>query len=486
MKRYIHTKILFTGLFTLLLALSYTSCNEDDNGGVPVIYHVRTTDPELIDSTFVKGTREQMLVIEGENLGSARKVYINDQDVYFNPNYVTSKTIIVTIPEDLELTGTNPDLSKEIRVETSGGIATYSFHVLSPAPDITTFVAQYPINTGDHFLILGENFYEIEKIVLEGNEGNKVEAKDYVVSTNYKIITIKLPAGVDEIGQLMLHCSAGKDSIPYSTFVLPPTITSFSSDMPIVGVEFFITGTYFVDVEKVNINGEYDILADDLRVSATNDTIYLKLPSEPAVSGAITITAAGGDTNDNKMFYPIEYVMLDYDKVGGYSWGEGKVIEGNGQNPPYITTGKAGGIIEENVGSWIYWFGNLINYTEYTNYIADNVQVSGLAVRFECFVAYPLETIIFQIGFGNHWTAIDGYVPKSMKTGKTEIGKWMSCEIPLSELALGAQRYADVKAMNKELGIRSLNPADNPMAKYEIFFDNFRIVPRNGYVNLQK
>lgn len=251
--------------------------------------------------------------------------------------------------------------------------------------------------------------------------------------------------------------------------------------MPVIGTEFFITGAYFIDVEKVNINGEYDILADNLRVAASNDTIYMKLPTEPTAPGVITVTAAGGNSNDTKMFYPKEYVILDYDNVGSYSWGEGKVIEGDGQNPPYKTTGKAGGIIEKNVSGPSYWFGNLVNNIEATDMIGDILQVSDLAVRFECFVTYPLLTIQLEVSFNDELGSFPGYVPVSMTTAKTETGQWMTCEIPLSSLASGAQTYGDIKAKIKEFRIFSKNPASEPVPNYEIFFDNFRIMPKNGY-----
>lgn len=476
MKIQIHTKTILTGLFILLFALPFVSCNDDDNDGMPVIHRVRTTDPELKDSTFVKGTPEQMLVIEGENLGSTKKVYINDQDVYFNPNYVTSRSIIVTIPEKLELTGTNPDLPKEIRVETNGGVATYNFHVLSPEPEISSFVANYPINAGDYFMVHGKNFYEIERILLEGEEGTNIEVTEYSTTPTYSVIMMKLPAGVDERGELVLHCAAGEARIVYSTIILPPTISLISSDMPIIGTEFYITGTYFVDVEKVNINGEYDILAGNLKVSATKDTIYLKLPLEPTVSGNITITAAGGDATGNTLFYPVEYIVADYDNVGSISWA-GDVYEGDGHKPPYKTTGKAGGCVESNVGAWNGWFGNVLTNIQFSDAIPGNTSVSGLVVKFECFIAYPLQKITWEIMFGGDWgNTLKEYVPKSITSGKTEIGKWMSCEIPLSLMTVaGTQNYNDIKSMGAELGFFSKN-GDEAVPQYEVYFDNLRIM----------
>lgn len=484
MKIHIDIKTILAGLFMLLLALPFTSCDNDDDDGLPIIHRVRTTDPELKDSTFVKAKPGQMLLIEGENFSSVKKIYINGQEVFFNPNYVTSKTIIIDkIPDDLVLTGTNPELPKEILIENKKGFASYAFHVLSPDPVINRLQIEYPANPGDLMIIWGENFFEIEKIVLEGRDeegeptGVNVEVSQSSLSPDYKAIGFALPQGAAEKGEIVVYCAAGKASIPYATKVQPPAITSLSSDMPVVGAEFFITGDYFIGVEKVNINGEYDILANDLRVAETNDTIYLKLPAEPSKSGIITVTAAGGNSNDDKLFYPTDYVIVNFDDVGSLSWA-GSIYEGDGTNPPFVTTGKAGGVAETNVSAPNWWFGNVLANIQFRDALPGSTPVSDLVVRYECFVTYPLQTISYQVMFGGDWdNAPSGIVPKSITSGKTEVGKWMTCQIPLSMIAVNATTYNDIKAMGTEMGFFAKN-GDEPVEKYEVVFDNIRIVKK--------
>lgn len=486
MKIHIDIKNILAGLFLLMLVLPFASCDNDDDDGLPIIHRVRTTDPELKDSTFVKANPGQMLLIEGENLGSVRRIYINNQEIYFNPNYVTSQTIIITIPDNLVLTGTHPELTREIWVENKKGITSYAFHVLSPAPIIDRLQVEYPVKPGDGMIIFGDNFYEIEKIMLEGRDeegeptGVDAEVSQYTyVGTGYKTILFEMPQGAADKGDIVVYCSAGKASLPYAVKVQPPVITSFSSDMPVIGAEFFITGDYFIGVEKVNINGEYDILAENLRVSESNDTIYLKLPSEPASSGKMTVTAAGGNSDDDRLFYTKEYVISNFDDVGSLSWA-GSLYEGDGENPPYTTTGKAGGVIESNVGAYNGWFGNVLANIQFNNVISESALVSDLVLRFECFITYPLQTINYQVMFGGDWdNAMSNYVPKSIAGGKTEIGKWMTCQIPLSMVAVNATSYKDIKAMGTEVGFFSKN-GDEAVAKYEVYFDNIRIVVTNS------
>lgn len=484
MKLHIDIRTLLAGLFILLLALPFASCDDDDSNGLPVIHRVRTTDPELKDSTFVKADPGQMILVEGENLGSVKRVYINGQEIEFNPNFVSSTTIIVKIPNELQLSGTNPEIPKEIRVENNAGSASFSFHVLSPAPSISRIEVEYPVNPNDIVVLYGENFYEIEKITLEGQDeegeptGVDVEVTQYgYPDITYKVIVFVMPEGAAQNGEVVLQCAAGEARIPYATIVQPPIIASFSSDMPVIGAEFFITGTYFIDVEKVNINGEYDILADDLRVAESSDTIFMTLPKEPAASGKITVTAAGGDSADDKVFYPKENVIVNFDDVGSISWA-GSLYQGDGENAPYFTTGNAGGVIEANVSAPNYWFGNVLANIQFGDAIAGDTPVSELVVRYECFVAYPLQTINYQVMFGGDWdNAPSGIVPKSITSGKTEVDKWMTCEIPLSMLAVNATTYSDIKAMGTEMGFFAKN-GDEPVALYEVYFDNIRIIKK--------
>ena len=154
--KYIHFPFV---LLTILLACNlFTACNDDEGGGVPVIHHIRLVDPEKADSTFTDVNPGTMIVVIGENLNNVRKVFINEQEVSFNSNYGTSTSLILTIPGELQLTGANPELKGELRIETSHGIATYSMHVLSPAPYITRVATTFPVETGTPLRIVGGNF----------------------------------------------------------------------------------------------------------------------------------------------------------------------------------------------------------------------------------------------------------------------------------------------------------------------------------------
>ena len=103
-------------LLTILLACNFfTSCNDDEGNGAPVIHHIRLVYPEKADSTFTDVNPGTMIVVIGENLTNVKKVFINEQQISFNSNYGTSTSLILTIPGDLLLTGANPELKGELR-----------------------------------------------------------------------------------------------------------------------------------------------------------------------------------------------------------------------------------------------------------------------------------------------------------------------------------------------------------------------------------
>ena len=76
-----------TGLGLMLAAgmlLSFQSCNDDDVDGAPMISNVRLLDPELADSSLSAAEPGALVVIQGQNLASVSKVYLNDFEATFN------------------------------------------------------------------------------------------------------------------------------------------------------------------------------------------------------------------------------------------------------------------------------------------------------------------------------------------------------------------------------------------------------------------
>ena len=100
--------------------------------------------------------------------------------------------------------------------------------------------------------------------------------------------------------------------------------------MPVVGSTVTITGQNFIEVSRVNINGEFDIPVGDITTSNTFDEISFVLPQAPTQSGHISVTAIGGTVESAEIFYPLENVILNYDGIGSHVWGDCSFVVADG------------------------------------------------------------------------------------------------------------------------------------------------------------
>lgn len=320
--KYIHFPFV---LLTILLACNlFTACNDDEGGGVPVIHHIRLVDPEKADSTFTDVNPGTMIVVIGENLNDVRKVFINEQEVSFNSNYGTSTSLILTIPGELQLTGANPELKGELRIETSHGIATYSMHVLSPAPYITRVATTFPVETGTPLRIVGGNFYEIQRVYFTTavdditNAPVSVEVTDYTVNKNFDEISFNAPAGLIDEGSLVVECYTASAFTPFRRTALPPSISKVSSMMPITGTTVTVLGQNFMDIASITM-GNRSVDLSTVTVSEANDMLTFTMPRAPQGTCSLAITTMGG-TAEVPGFYPLENIVLNYDNIGWFSW----------------------------------------------------------------------------------------------------------------------------------------------------------------------
>ena len=74
-----------------------------------------------------------------------------------------------------------------------------------------------------------------------------------------------------------------------------------------------------------------------------------------------------------------------------------------------------------------------------TSIIPGNTPIDDLKLQFECFVKEVFTGPVFQIAMCENFdAALNGYVPVSSFTGKTETGKWMQCSVSLSSVVADA------------------------------------------------
>ncbi len=375
-----------------LMVLSVYSCKDDEEGmGTPVITAVRSCDPAKADSTFTKAGTGSLIAIIGQNLSNVQKVYINDQEVYFNPTMNTDHSVIVTVPSEddgFELTAFNSNLKDEIRIETSHGTATYAFKITAPWPSISRIQGKYPRVAGSLLNVYGLNLVDVEKVYftdvtaehLDTTEwetvgGNHTEATKVVsVAQNHyqnsrtqayetsSQLEVTIPELSYDKGALVIECAAGTTYISFTKNPGQPIIFDISSDMPVPGEEVVISGREFVQVEAVKF-GDVILTPNDFTVSDDEDAITFvmpEVPSDESCDGLITVVTPGGE--GSATFWDLTGSFCRFgDDATDNGWNPNATYEvSNEDDPPYSGDGKMAHLLIENEGQ--SWWGQMIYF----------------------------------------------------------------------------------------------------------------------------
>ena len=137
--------------------------------------------------------------------------------------------------------------------------------------------------------VIGGNFYEVQAVYLSTEQPAKdgtrpvdvQEITNYEVNNKYSQITLTAPANLLEEGYLVVECYTSSAVTEFKKNGPKPVVTAVSSTMPVVGSTVTITGQNFIEVSRVNINGEFDIPVGDITTSNTFDEISFVLPQAP-------------------------------------------------------------------------------------------------------------------------------------------------------------------------------------------------------------
>jgi hypothetical protein len=148
----------------LVISLFMASCSKEEVVGMPVIKSVRLTDPATAGQSLTSTTLGKGLVIEGTNLGTTKRVYLNDFEYVINPVYATDNNIVLVIDDKTPTVATDPKVTNKIRVVTAGGEASYDFTILPPTPIIDSLSNEFA-NVGDKITLYGSYFFFIDKVV---------------------------------------------------------------------------------------------------------------------------------------------------------------------------------------------------------------------------------------------------------------------------------------------------------------------------------
>lgn len=518
-------KRIIAGLHIILVTTAsmmyLSSCDKDMGADAPEITGVKyLTNDDTFNEYHTTATPGTTLVIEGHSLGGARQVLINGQDVSFNSTFNTDHSIIVTVPTEekgFRLSAFYDDIPDEIQVSTSHGTAEYAFKITAPYPQLRRIAAIYPRRSGDKMMIYGMNLVDINRIYitdisveeLENNEskdipGNHTADMEYrnilqdhhmnastLAYETESEIEVTLPSDVPETGTLIIETAAGPAYMAFSVLPDKPTILNFSSDMPQIGEDIFITGRDFVNVAKVNF-GNVEWNASELKVSETQDTIFLNFKDRPKnIQGAeLSVTTIGG-TSSAKHFYDTSTLVTDFDGVGiqdGYSGGAQYIDAGNNDgnygwfNDPEQAAGTGWGPI-------IAW--QLGRPFSMPDYVPDSATADQLYIAYEVYDAGDYN-INGYLGFlrvatttenSDGWDSyhdgnLDDGVPVNADiNGKFHKNKWYRAVIPLSKFGnYAGKNLAQIKQTGLFMILIQANSMGDKAGKVDLKIDNLRII----------
>ncbi|MCW3091208.1 MAG: hypothetical protein JWP81_2277 [Ferruginibacter sp.] len=233
-------------LLTMAIAMisTITSCKKDDlpNNGVPRIKYVRVTNPESSDSLLVGASQGKLIAIVGENLQDAVQVWFNDKQANLTPTYVTSTSILVSVPSPIPVV-----ISNKLKIFFSNGDSLlYNFEVQISKPVVNNMLCEFG-NVGDIATIRGDYFYQPLTVKFTGGVVGQLE------SVEDKIIKVRVPAGAQP-GPITVTTNFG---VTESDFWFRDNRNIFISSDPYEGwwnASYVVTNPGPTDPPKINGN----------------------------------------------------------------------------------------------------------------------------------------------------------------------------------------------------------------------------------------
>lgn len=434
---------LFAMPFSLLLFISlFSSCSEDHDA--PIITGVRKI--EKADSLFKEAYPGQMIVVVGQNFYDVTNLYINNRSVSYNTNYVTPTSIIVTIPKTITTVGEDPSLPAQIRLETEHGIATYDFHVNSPAPELTGYTVEYnsagELEPGQDIEINGKNIYEVQEIYLSetypsDNLDNSADPlvkhaiTDYMVNESHTAIKGKLPQTLIDRGYLVVKCWSTRVVLDFRRKrPVEPTITEIYPESPVLGEKVTIKGKDLTELDHITLgNNEY--LVWDAVTNEDATEITFDMPIASVNQETLTVVLETGEKS--MPFCQKKYMLIDFDTFGEKSWGGTDLAKYDYNTELSYAPAGSGRFVglEGTSAVGVGWFGPMVLGSVNdisTDIIPAETPISKIQIRFEYYVGEPLlpGTVLYV-------KYPDG-VEKAYDFATDETGKWCTFSAPLSDL----------------------------------------------------
>lgn len=246
----------------VLTSMLNVSCEDQPDeykptGGTPTIHYIRPVSATYKDQLLTEASMGTTVCIVGENLRSIKEIRFNDCPAVLNTSYMTSNTLIVTVPKDIP-----GEVTDKIYFVTTGGKeVTYDFHVIIPGPMITSMSNEWA-SEGDEVTIIGDYFLDYEDNPLVVQIGDYEISRDDIKSITKNAITFTMPAGAPH-EKITVTSVYGSDT---SSFMYMDTRGMlFDFDTPcFTGTVLGNNGWHSRDIlsDDTSLSGNYLVLGD--------------------------------------------------------------------------------------------------------------------------------------------------------------------------------------------------------------------------------
>lgn len=197
------------------MVLSINSCKKNDGGGdgPPTITRIRTistTNPTTqtiapFDSTTTDGKIGTAYAVIGNNLSTAKAIYINGTSVYFNIALSSNTSLQFSLPSSVPFS--NDSTNNILTIVTAHGKVSTPFIIEQPVPGITS-VDQLAGVPGDVITITGTTFSGLTGVAF-GKVPAQVISNVINATTQVGVLKVKVPSGVTA-GPILVTTKATK------------------------------------------------------------------------------------------------------------------------------------------------------------------------------------------------------------------------------------------------------------------------------------
>ncbi len=153
----------------------------------------------------------QMIRIEGKGFLGLRKIYINGYETYFNRNYVTDNSMLVTLNSNTPIVDADPEDRDIIRFVKDKTEYSYTFSIRASSPTVSGVSNTLPL-AGETVTVYGTGLQEVSSIQLPGgvivNSG--IESDD----VDGEWFSFVMPEGLTEAGAIVATCANGTAQSP--------------------------------------------------------------------------------------------------------------------------------------------------------------------------------------------------------------------------------------------------------------------------------